>query len=915
MNTNVWATLKESRTNDLYQTHVSLFGPPGKFSLDRRQMDAFWDKYCAEIEGKGKSFKCGVAEKPQHYLPILVDVDLARKADGVDSDPKPIYSRDHVDKLVKTYQEVLRKIVDDCEASHLTCVVMTKKPYISQRPSGEVYIKHGFHLHFPGTFLSKVEQEAHLIPRVKEEVQRIRLFADAGFPDSAGVLDTSYCSVPWLVYGSRKAPDKDPYLFSRLINANSEDVSIEEGLQDYIIFDPTECEIDMRKKGVRYYLPRILSILPLGRDIAEVKSGLTNPVKRNVKKRQTRKIEPDEDFTGNLAKYRELVAMLSPRRASDRNDWMTIGWTLYNIGNGCEDARDMWIGFSRTCPDKFDETVCYTLWDKMVRMEKGEGSLRHYARADSPEAYEAFLRKNVRAYVQQSLNGSHYDIARAMYELYGTEYVCSSLRHQTWHYFKGHRWHEMEMGIFLRQKISGEILGQYAAMMHDIVDSLARAEDAGEKAMFEERFKQLTKLMGNLKNSNFKSNVMKEAAEVFYDPSFAKKLDKNPYLLCFQNGIYDVRTHQCRDGNPDDYVSLQAGVEYREFEPDAPEVLQVNEFLEKVFPDKSVREYFMNTSSDVFVGGNHHKLVQVWSGEGDNAKSVTQTLFEQMLADYAVKLPTSLIVGKRTQASAACPELVRAGGGVRFAVLQEPDQKDVINIGILKELSGNDTFFARTLFKEGGEITPMFKLILICNEPPQLPYGDKAVWNRIRVIPFESTFADDNSDDPPPDTFEEQLIAKRFPKDNDFAAKIPGMTAAFAYLLLKHREAITGKKRSDPPKVRMATELYRKKNDVYRQFVEESIVLSQDQQDKLGLGELYSSFKTWFKEAMPNHQIPVKNDICTYFTKAWGDPSRGMNWFGYRLRTLKDELDEGSAVVVDIEDDSEDSCADSFVPI
>ena len=55
-----------------------------------------------------------------------------------------------------------------------------------------------------------------------------------------------------------------------------------------------------------------------------------------------------------------------------------------------------------------------------------------------------------------------------------------------------------------------------------------------------------------------------------------------------------------------------------------------------------------------------------------------------MMGNYSIKLPTSLITGKRTQSSAACPELVRAGNGVRWAVLQEPDAKDVINIGILK---------------------------------------------------------------------------------------------------------------------------------------------------------------------------------------------------------------------------------------
>ena len=72
----------------------------------------------------------------------------------------------------------------------------------------------------------------------------------------------------------------------------------------------------------------------------------------------------------------------------------------------------------------------------------------------------------------------------------------------------------------------------------------------------------------------------------------------------------------------------------------------------------------------------------------------------------------------------------------------------------------------------------MFKLALICNEPPKLPYSDKATWNRIRVIPFEATFCDDA-----PETYEEQMLEKRFPKDPHFSSKIPAMTEAFFWVL------------------------------------------------------------------------------------------------------------------------------------
>ena len=195
--------------------------------------------------------------------------------------------------------------------------------------------------------------------------------------------------------------------------------------------------------------------------------------------------------------------------------------------------------------------------------------------------------------------------------------------------------------------------------------------------------------------------------------------------------------------------------------------------------------------------------------------------------------------------------------------------------------------------KEGSEITPTFKLTLICNEPPKLPYSDKAAWNRIRVIPFETTF----TDDAPPDVAS-QIEQKKFPKDPHFAEKLDGMSEAFAWILLQHRKII--KKRIEPEKVLMATANYKRKNDIYRQFVEEIII--EDDGAIISLIELYSNFKEWFKDSMPNHSVPVKNEVKEYFAKSWGEMARGGKWSGYRTRTLQDDLESGSAIELDDDD-------------
>ena len=900
--------LSKHRVDGVVWTHVSLFNPKGKYQIDRRTMESFWKSYQDSVK---KNNKMSIAEKPQQYLPVLVDVDLKHlvktdvsssgdSSNDFDNIEILYYTEEHILETVGCYQSVLRKILDDCSDDDLKCVVLEKAPY-SVKKGNNTYVKNGFHLHFPNIFLKKADHEVQLLPRVKSVIQDSQIFDDLGFTDIDKIIDASYTKVPWLLYGSAKEASFDSYIATKVIDANGDVLAIDDALDDYKIYDEKEREIDISGK-VSYYLPRILSIIPFGREIKEIKQDLSYPLMNDCKtlKSSDKKQYVRESIEAELKHAAELISMIDDSRADGYNDWITIGWTLFNISDGTMEGLELWLDFSKRCGEKYDESGCRFEWSKMIKKDITIGTLRYFAKQDNPKAYNEFISKLVSPHIDKSLYGSHNDIAKALYEQYRDKYVCSSIMYKEWWEFKNNVWKRMDDGIGLRSKISDEIVHHYETMGQEMFKKLATCAEH-EKSIYNEKLTRAQKLINNLKSAPFKNNVMKEAMEVFYNGQFLEKLDANPWIVGFRNGVYDVKQHTFRIGHPDDYISKQLGVDYEESmtEQDS-RVADVHDFLEKIFPDKSVRDYFMDHSSDVFIGGNPQKLVAVWSGEGDNGKSVTQSLFEKMLGAYSIKLPTSIIIGKRTQASAACPELVRAGNGVRWAVLQEPDQTDTINIGILKELSGNDTFFARGLYKEGSEITPMFKLTLICNEPPKLPYSDKAAWNRIRVIPFETTFTD-----AAPDNIEEQIAQKRFPKDPHFAEKLEGLTKAFAWVLLNHRKHL--KKRTEPEKVLMATANYKRKNDVYRQFVEEIII--EDNGAKISLIEVYSQFKEWFKDSNPGNTLPVKNEVKEYFLKAWGEMERGSKWSGYRVRTLQDDI--GDSIQDEINQNDSDDDADN----
>lgn len=890
--------LKTNHVDGVFHTHVSLIKPKGKFQFNRQTLEEFWEGYCKQIKDD-PDVVMGIAEKPQQYIAVIADIDLKIRDESDDPiQTNSLYTDEQLEEVIRIYQSVLNQIVDKITPQELTCVVLEKAMY-STTKNDITYLKHGFHLHFPYIFMNKVDQDIQLIPRVKEAVKEKNLFKNLGIEDSGSVIDKECCSVPWLLYGSRKSEDKDPYIATRIYDHDMKNISLERAFKGYQIYNNKEQLIHI-KGNVEYYLPRILSINPWGRQTKEIKRGVVSPVKeklRKTRKTSTKNAYDEMSLEKTLETAKRLLPMLADFRADDRNEWLTVGWCLYSITDGHPDGLELWCEFSSRCDDKYEESGCIYQWERMTKRDLTIGTLKYFAKVDNPIEYQKYKNEQTDKYIESSLDGSHNDIAKALYAEYGDEFVCASVSLKRWFRFSGGKWEEVE-GVFLRRKIS-ELSSKYTEMAKKLYDQL-RDADKAKSTMIEEKLKRLNKLIGNLKQSPFKNNVMTECMEVFYDHRFKEKLDVDPYIISFKNGVYDLRNNIFRPGRPEDFLSMSMPIDYVEFTEDDNKVHEIHTFLEHVFPDKSIRKYFLDLSSDIFVGGNHEKIVPFWTGEGDNGKSVTQKFFELMLGKLAIKMNTNVITSNKPSAGSAFADLARAGGGVRWAVFEEPNADEAINSGIFKHLSGNDSFYARDLFekgKDGREITPLFKLAFICNKLPRFKGADKAVFNRVRVLPFEATFC--KPENPAPETLEEQIRQKRFPMDTTFAKKIPGLVEAFCWVLLQHRIKIANEPRIEPEKVRIATEYYKKQNDIYRQFIDERIVA--DPTKSLSLTELYNMFKEWFRESLPGLTLPLKIDVEECFSKIWGSP-QGKKWQGYRQKTLQDVIANGDVIVLSPED-------------
>lgn len=241
-----------------------------------------------------------------------------------------------------------------------------------------------------------------------------------------------------------------------------------------------------------------------------------------------------------------------------------------------------------------------------------------------------------------------------------------------------------------------------------------------------------------------------------------------------------------------------------------------------------------------------------------NGKSTAVDFLNRILGDYASTVAHTLLTRKRAGAGAATPELADKRG-IRFIQINEPSKNDNIEVGFMKELTGNDKIPARALYGDPFYYRPQFKFILICNKLPLIDANDGGTWRRIRVIPWDVQFLDHDA------TIENPKL--QFYKDYEIDDKLELWKAAGMWYLLKfYYPLYKNKNMKEPPKVTMYTEKYKKDSDLYHEFIVDNFILTRDKRDSESILDIANTFKNWIKDSYHGNNVNIsKKELITYF--------------------------------------------------
>jgi P4 family phage/plasmid primase-like protien len=915
----------------------TLFG--ANFHIPDEEYAQFLQLYYDEIVSKNK-LEHLTESQLRTDGPILVDLDFRFPFTCSTRQ----YSKDHVDDLVNAYLDELKTMFQFEDSSQFSFYVL-EKPCVNRVEDKQI-TKDGIHM----IITIKCERKAQILLRKRMVTKLTEMWGDGDLPITNSieeVLDEGISDgrTNWQAYGSRK-PQHEMYRLTYIYNITGYDTTDSEFR--IRVTNVAETPMQMRdhfpRLSARYgnhpsffytsaFLNEISALpdAPVTRRAVRQHNMVTNNTNtavlsvRNAAELQALATAVLESFSESEYEIREaweytLILPESFYEQGSYTKWIRVGWVLRNTDDR---LFVLWVLFSAKAA-RFDYTSIpqmYEMWLKFDMRNPNQEtrgltkrSLMHWAKESVRAEYNRIRESSIDYAIDRSLGSyeliedgkadrrgcADCDLAAILYQMFKSEYVCSSIANNRWYEFIEPRWVEIDSGVYLRKRISNDLRIAYSKKATFYMDIRSRLNESNDAHRIKQITAHIDKIMGiymRLGNTNDKKNIMTEAKEMFYNRDFEQELDANPYLICFKNGVVDFKNKVFRRGQPEDHLTKCTNINYIpdvfENEKYKPIIAEINDFMQKLFPEKELERYMWEHLASTLIGILPDQTWNIYIGEGQNGKSVLVKLMEYVLGEYKGTVPLSLLTDRRTKIGGTSPEVIGLQG-LRYAVMQEPTKGERVNEGVMKQLvSGIDPIQARGLYMQKAlSFYPQFKLILCTNYLMEIKSNDHGTWRRIRPVPFMSLFTENPVENDP-------IKPYQFKIDRTIEERIRDWKEVFASLLV-HKVYETNGLVKDCEIVLSASKTYRQGQDAISQFITDNIVL--DESGRITKTDLKSWFNSWIDQTYGNKSGPALKDVIDEMNKRYTRCEKTKTWTGVALidqRTLTNEIDDND--IADVE--------------
>lgn len=791
-------------------THTSLLDPKGSFYVPPEHLDTFWDIYSKEVLKRTPLY---ITEKPNGYSPVLIDLDFRQKTF------ERAYTQEDIITFLKAYVECAKEFFCDVEKARF---------YVMEKPSPREVkgiVKDGVHILCPD-IVSRSIVQVMLRRRLLGKIDEI--FAGKYVNKSADIFDEAVITTNnWFMYGSKKPDDVAGYTISYIFDGVSGEV---------LPFDSD----DVNKELIEMLSIRKYLATPLQNGKQEmIDAYLEEQASARRAQEQAKLQQKIKNMTSNAndedayEKAKPFVAMLSSERANNRNDWIRVGWCLSNI-----DRRLLleWDEFSKLS-SKYQEGVCEKEWNAMTTNGGlGMGSLRMWAKEDSPEQYEAFLKRSLGTLVRACFpNKTEYDVARVVKQKYEGLFVYDTTE-KNWYRFAHHKWRVDNEGLVLQAHLPEEVAQVFRSAAAVALGNASQEEDAMEKEKLDNYAKVLQEINIKLKSPKYQNGVMSQLRMLMGVEKFSTQLDTKTHLIGFENGVYDLNEMMFRDGLSEDMISMTTGYNFVSKDDVKEYVDEVMRLVRSMMATEEMMNYLLTTLGMNLHGTKQQELMYFWTGKGRNGKGLLAALYRLALGMLYYECSVVMLTNIKKSAAAAAPEIMKMKG-VRGLITSEPEEGETLQASFLKNIIGMDMFSARGLYKDLGDgFKPQAQLIISMNEKPSISCV-LTMDMKLRILIFPHQFVEN-----PTKPNERQIDGSLKGKiENDVRYR-----QAFMHILLDYWKSYkeSGYKLHTPQCVIDETSSYLKDNDVVGKYLDDNYTKSKEDE----VGKFVISAKALFAD-------------------------------------------------------------------
>ncbi|MEM4730101.1 MAG: phage/plasmid primase, P4 family [Thermoplasmata archaeon] len=401
----------------------------------------------------------------------------------------------------------------------------------------------------------------------------------------------------------------------------------------------------------------------------------------------------------------------------------------------------------------------------------------------------------------------------------------------------------------------------------------AKTEDERRKAI---EYERALRAWARYTESTRGIDAMLKHLQVLVERPPPDAWDAQHDLITCESGTIDLRTGEIRTPSRDDLVSKYIPLKF-DTNSKCPRWLQfINEITSRpgedgrLIPRPALADYLRAAIGYTLTGRIAERVIFVLYGRGKNGKSLLLKVLEHMLGEYASTTLAHTFVSDDSETK---HELARLCG-VRFVSVNETSEGSALNEGIIKIVTGGDSVTGRELYRPAFVYTPRWKLFIATNNLPRIEGRDDAIWDRIRVLPFEVRFDGDREDKKLASKLADELTGI-------FSLAVADATRYYAHGLPP-----------PPSEVMLATTDYRKKENIVQQFIDDEAVITNAANDIVPVKEMAERFAEWQKELGYNKLRGGRylSERLTEMNLQKRHGRSGWVWWGIRLLSEEEKI-------------------------